>query len=95
MPFEDGDKIEFDHVIALIRDGEDEERNISPAHKRCHKRKSKGDAYENAKTKRLEKLRLGTARQKPKAKWPAGKLTSRGFDKSRRKRMDGTVEVRE
>ncbi len=90
MPFEDGDKIEFDHVIALIRDGEDAESNLSPAHVRCHKRKSKDDAYEIAKTRRLEKIHLGTARHRPKPKFQ-----SRGFNKTLRKRMDGTVEVRE
>lgn len=47
------DRIEWDHVQALIHDGPHDHTNIAPVHKECHFAKSALDHKANCKVKRL------------------------------------------
>lgn len=81
-----GDAWDVEHVKAVGLGGENRERNLRPALKEPHKVKTKADTARIRKADRQARAHLGL---KPKPKRP---LKSRGFDKTRRKRMDGTVE---
>lgn len=79
------DAVEWDHFTPLALGGEHEPYNIRPLHKSCHSRKTFGnksttlssDIHTIAKTKRLEKRRLGTAKAKPKRAWPKRKFAGK------------------
>lgn len=79
------DKVEWDHIHALVHDGPHEYQNLRPVHHECHKAKSAQDVKANAKVKRLR----GETCQGPKKKipqrkdpWPEGrKMQSRPFQK--------------
>jgi hypothetical protein len=76
------EKIEWDHFRALGLGGTHDYLNIEAVHAECHRQKTFGaaattagsDIGKIAKTRRLEKLRLGTAKAKPKRKWPKRKM---------------------
>lgn len=59
---------EIDHVVALGLGGSDEDGNLRPVHPECHRAKTygnlrtRGDAREIAKAKRLEAKRQGVQR---------------------------------
>lgn len=53
----------------------------------CHKEKTRLDMGRIAKVKRIQKREAGLTKKKRP-------IRSRGFDKTRRKKMDGTVEVK-
>lgn len=83
-PFEPGDLIEYDHIHQLAMGGADDPSNLRPVHVTpCHKGKSAKDAAARGKVRRL----TGAT---PKRAGP--KIRSRGFDRTFRKRLDGTVE---
>lgn len=48
-----GDKIEWDHVHALVHGGPHVFTNIRPVHEECHKEKTARDVAANAKVKRI------------------------------------------
>lgn len=75
---------QIDHVIALALGGAHEPGNWVAICVDCHKRKSAGDVKRIAKVNRITKRE--TEGQ------PVSQIRSRGFDKTRRKRMNGTVE---
>lgn len=91
------DEIEWDHAQALARGGKDELENIVPLHRDCHLLKTfhprskattlVSDIFEAAKTKRLIRKRT------PKA--GKSKMQSRPFSKRWKKKMDGSVEIRD
>jgi 5-methylcytosine-specific restriction protein A len=81
-----GDAWDVEHVKAVGLGGENREGNLRPALKEPHKVKTKADTARIRKADRVAKKHLGL---KPKSKTP---IKSRGFDKSRRRRMNGTVE---
>jgi 5-methylcytosine-specific restriction endonuclease McrA len=81
------EEAELDHKIALINGGSDGDDNIAPAHPNCHRAKYGSDIATGSKIKRLLKREAGI--KKP------SRLKSRGFDKTLRKKMDGTVERRD
>lgn len=83
------DTWELDHIVALCNGGENRESNLAPAITAKHKEKTAKDVAERAKVDRIRKKHLGIKKS-------SGRKTiqSRGFDKTRRKKMDGTVEVR-
>lgn len=83
--------IEFDHEIALACGGSDEDENIRALCRKCHAEKTAEDAKPIAKIRRLR----GEKGQQARRAKHGSKLRSRGFDKTYRKRMDGTVERRE
>ena len=95
--FENGEKVEFDHKIALARGGTDDDENIGPAHVDCHKLKTFGtkarrlgsDIFEIAKTKRLAKKHKEP--RKPNHRFPSRGFNNSGF----KKKLNGTVVRRE
>lgn len=74
-----------DHMVPLALGGADDLSNMQALCIVCHKEKTVGrgatthgsDIGNISKTKRLEKIRLGTAKQKPKKIWPKRELKSR------------------
>ena len=79
--------VQIDHALALIDEGEhDADENLRPVCIPCHAKKSAREHKNNAKAKRLQKKHSS-----PK---PPGKIKSRGFDKTLRKRMNGQTEKR-
>jgi 5-methylcytosine-specific restriction enzyme A len=77
-----GDRIEWDHVHALVHGGAHVFTNIRPVHFECHKEKTARDIAANAKVKRLR----GETCQGPKKE-----IHSRGFDKTLSKKFSGEV----
>lgn len=82
-----GDAWDLDHRIALINGGENREANLAPALKAAHRVKTTQDVKVKAKIARIRQKHLGVIK-------PSGKIQSRGFDKTRSRRMDGTVTPR-
>lgn len=83
-----GDKVEFDHAIALILGGENRESNLVPALAHEHKVKTRKDVLE--KVKRAKALKKSYGLSKPKTKpMPFGRTSP--F----KKKMDGTVVRRD
>lgn len=83
--------LEIDHVVPLELGGPDELHNLQPLCEPHHKAKTRLDVKLIAKARRLRKADERRAR---KASKPGRKMQSRGFDKSRRRKMNGTVERR-
>lgn len=73
----------WDHNLALVDGGAHEIDNLRPLCAACHKPKSAREHSENARAKRREKKHSN-----PK---PPGKIKSRGFDKTKTKKFNGTV----
>lgn len=57
------DEIDWDHIHALVHEGEHAFTNLAPVHRVCHKAKTARDIKANAKVKRILKP------SKPKRKW--------------------------
>ena len=73
---------EISHSVPLELGGADDETNMRPAHKKCHRTHTATvDIPDIAKAKRREAKHLGAKPKKPWSKY--------------RKRMDGTVVARE
>lgn len=79
---------DIDHMVAreLMGDGADEDGNLAPAHKDCHKAKTKRDVAMIAKSNRIirkanpETRKRGKPIPKPSNPWPKGrKMQSRKF----------------
>ena len=88
-----GPDVRYDHRNPLWITRDDSDEGISPAHTACDAPKTAIDQAVIAKIKRI--IRKGDPETRKPAKMrsrPFGK--SRGFDKSLRKRMNGTVERR-
>ena len=64
----------FDHIIPLWKGGEHRESNLQPLAHKQHKEKTKAEARERAKIKRLQKKHL---LPKPKSKWPSRPMGQR------------------
>lgn len=77
-PFKDGDRVDLDHIHQLAMGGPDDAANLRPLCEPCHKIKTRNDAKARAKVRRL-RGETCTA--------PRKKITSRGFDRTRRKKM--------
>lgn len=83
-----GGRYEVDHVIQRWMGGAHAPKNWQVLCVPCHRTiKSPADAKTRAKVKRIIAREDGTRRERPP-------IPSRGFDKSRRKKMNRTVEVR-
>jgi 5-methylcytosine-specific restriction endonuclease McrA len=61
------EKWDLEHVIPIAMGGDDDEENLRPAHKSCHKAKTKDDVKAVAKAKRRQAKHLGAKVKKP---WP-------------------------
>ena len=62
---------EVEHVIPLEISGDDSDGNLAPAHVSCHKVKTKADARDIAKCKRVKRKHEGAHR--PKATLPGSR----------------------
>jgi 5-methylcytosine-specific restriction endonuclease McrA len=78
--------MDLDHHLAIIDGGEHQTANLRPLCHSYHAKKSAMEHKNNCKAKRLA-LARGAIRA-------PGKIKSRGFDKTLRKRMNGKVEKR-
>jgi len=87
----EGRKVEYDHERPLSMGGEDTLDNLRAVTAEAHLAKTCGDLARLAKAKRCERF-MAEGRHRKRRGRP---LQSRGFDKSLRKRMDGTVERRD
>jgi len=80
-----GEEFEVDHPITLFLGGPDDASNTVALCVPCHRgEKTPADAKAHAKVRRILAREEGTRR-------PRKAIPSRGFDKTKRKRMDGTV----
>jgi 5-methylcytosine-specific restriction endonuclease McrA len=88
----DGGKVEFDHELDLWTHGRNDTANFRALLAPCHKAKTAKDAKARAKSKRI----IAKADPVTRAARQAKKATIRspGFDKTRRRKMDGTVVAR-
>lgn len=79
---------EIDHQVAreLMGEGADEDSNLAPAHKDCHKEKTKRDVAMISKSNRIRRNLDPETRKKSKKP-----IVSRGFDKTRKKKFSGEV----
>lgn len=76
-----------DHILPLWAGGSNRDDNLEGLCRPCHLQKTKAEATARAKCKRIEARETGTRRaRKP--------IPTRGFDKTKRKRMNGKVEAR-
>lgn len=80
---------EVDHVVAHYLTADDSMGNLRLLHRTpCHRRKSRTDVRVITKTKRQRARHLGQVKRRKRL------LKSRGFCKTLRRRMNGTVERR-
>jgi 5-methylcytosine-specific restriction enzyme A len=80
--------IEYDHELALDLGGTNDLSNFRALMADCHREKSKADAKLIAKGRRIRRKAAGTFNVNRK------RLVSRGFQKSFRRKMDGSVVER-
>lgn len=71
----DKQKWDLDHVVALINGGENAESNLKPAHRDCHKEKTRADVAEKVKVAAIRQRHIG-------ALVPPAKIKSAPFRKS-------------
>lgn len=78
---------DIDHQVSRELGGSDEDDNLAPAHKGCHREKSKADVKAIAKSNRIIRQANPETRKKRKAipspanhKWPSRKFASRRKD---------------
>lgn len=79
-----GEAWDIEHIIPLKISEDDSASNKAPAHKKCHKAKTKKDSKDIAKCKRVHANHIG-------AKKPNSALSNSRF----KKKFDGTVVDRE
>lgn len=75
-PFVAGEKIDFDHITALINGGENRESNLRPVHQKCHVEKTRADV--------AEKARITAKRQKHQGIVDPPKMEGRPFQTTRK-----------
>ena len=85
-----GEDFDADHELARELGGSDDPSNLRPAHRLCHRKKTKSDVKLIAKSNRVRRkhgpVELRKAKkpipQPAKPNWPTGqKIASRGFPK--------------
>lgn len=64
-----GDQWDCDHVVALINGGEHRERNLAPALRVEHRKKTAADVKLKAKVARVRKKHLGIKRPRTMTRW--------------------------
>lgn len=82
--------LHMDHVQALVDGGKHEIDNLRFVCVDCHRKKSAREHRNNSKAKRLAAAREAHERGEKKA----SRMKSRGFDKTRSRKMDGSVVPR-
>lgn len=86
----EGKGVEYDHRVPLAMGGADDDGpNMGPLCQRCHKNKTAGDLHCIARAKRIGRKNDGTW------KGSGRKLKGRGFDKTKSRKMDGSVTCRD
>jgi len=83
-----GDAWDVEHRIPLAQGGDDDGDNLSPAHRDCHAAKTKRDAGDTARAKRLEARHIG-AKAPSRAVIPGSKRS--GW----KRKLDGTIVRRD
>jgi len=86
-PIRPGEKWELEHVKGLAVGGENREANLAPALVAPHRAKTTRERMAQPKSDSIAKKHLGIDR-------PKGRIRSRGFDKTKTRRFDGTVAPR-
>lgn len=81
-----GDKWQVEHIKPLWLGGDDDERNMGPAHEACAREKTSAEAPVKAKSDRVRANFLGV----PKSGRPMPGSRASGL----KKKMNGTVERR-
>lgn len=91
QPIKPGDKVEFDHVIALVLGGENRESNLVPALAHEHKVKTRKDVLEKVKRAKALKKSYGLAKKQSRP-IPGSKNTpfKKHFDGSVSRRRSST-----
>jgi 5-methylcytosine-specific restriction endonuclease McrA len=92
----------FDHILPLWSDGDNSTQNYQALCHHCHAVKTKKESAERAKWIRQIKRYNSITKEVPKKKINnrphesrgAPKIKSRGFSKTHRRKMDGTIEKR-
>lgn len=79
-----GEPWDIEHIIPLAISDDDSDKNKAPAHRSCHKAKTKKDQTDIAKGKRIRAKHIGA--------WKPQSSLSKGRWK---KKLDGTVVARE
>lgn len=79
-----GEAWDIEHIIPLEISEDDSEENKAPAHRKCHKAKTRKDSKDIAKCKRVNAKHIGA--WKPKSSLSKGRF---------KKKFDGTVIDRE
>lgn len=69
---------EADHVVAIINGGENRESNLAPAHRECHRRKTRKDVAEKSKVAQVRMKASGAIQ-------PKQSIKSRGFPQTRKR----------
>ena len=64
-----GDQWDCDHVVALINGGEHRERNLAPALRVEHRKKTAADVKQKAKNDRVRKRHLGIKKPRTIRAW--------------------------
>lgn len=82
---EETEGLEIDHTIALALGGKDEDANLAPLCRAHHRQKTIRDQKFIAKAKRIVRKNAPETRKPPR-------LKSRGFDRTIRRKMNGTIE---
>jgi 5-methylcytosine-specific restriction endonuclease McrA len=85
QPLLPGEAIQFDHIHADVHGGAHEYQNLRPIHIPAHKKKTKADIQAKAKVDRI----LGIT-----CNGPTKKIQSRGFDKTKTRKFNGSVVPR-
>lgn len=86
MKIQLGEAWDLEHVIALSCGGTDDDENIKPAHRECHREKTRDDRTVGAKGERIRQKHQGAWR--PRTVMPGSKASMW------RRKMNGEVERR-
>lgn len=82
-PFVAGEKIEFDHIVALINGGENREQNLRPVHAKCHRTKTASDVAEKARISAKRQKYMGIV-DPPKMEGRPLQTTRKSFERKKK-----------
>lgn len=89
------DQFQFDHVQALVDGGAHDPENIAVICLWCHREKSAFEHQRNSKSKRLAQARAAHEAVLAGAPKRPSTIKSRGFDRTFKKKLNGTTERRQ
>jgi hypothetical protein len=88
-------EVEFDHIIPLGLSGSNSPDNWAALCVKCHRRKTRSDLRRIAKAKRQRRYHeTGRSRANTTKRNQAGFGHTSGFDRSRRRNLNGVVTVK-